>query len=107
MQENSNEKLKNTEFNDTLSKAGFSCKNHKFKFNQDPFFMKFFKLNSENDITNNKHVNFIQIKETFKIGGFKINKMFASFWFGAFLFAMQSYFLRQNLKLTDVNFISD
>lgn len=79
---------------------------YKFIFNQDPFFTKYFILNNAKEIQEN-HIKFTQIKQSFIIGGYKINKMIASFWFGAFLFAMQSYFLRQNLKLTDVKFISD
>jgi len=82
-------------------------KNRKFKFNQDPFFIKYFKIGKGINSEKEKHVNIYHIKHSFKLGGYSVNKIFASFWFGAFLFAMQSYFLRQNLKLTDVKFISD
>jgi hypothetical protein len=36
-----------------------------------------------------------------------MGKIFGSLGFGIFLFAMQSYFLRQNLGLTGKSFISD
>lgn len=92
---------------DNNFKSVNASNNHKFRFNQDPFFFKYFKIGNQIDSKTDKHVNISQIKHSFKIGGYTINKIFASFWFGAFLFAMQSYFLRQNLKLTDVKYISD
>jgi len=81
-------------------------KNKKFtiKFRKNP---SFFKLFSFHDITKDKSNNIPQIVQSLKIGGFRVGNFLTSIWFGAMLFAMQSYFLRQNLKLTDVKFISD
>jgi len=106
MQEKNNEGSKINEIH-LIKENYFINNNHKFKFNQEPLFMRYFKLNKGNELNNDNHIPLSQIKHSFKIGGYKMNKVLASFWFGAFLFAMQSYFLRQNLKLTDVKFISE
>ncbi len=42
-----------------------------------------------------------------KFGSYKIGAILGSISFGVFLFAMQSFFLRQNLGLTGKAFISD
>jgi hypothetical protein len=42
-----------------------------------------------------------------KFGSYKIGAILGSVSFGIFLFAMQSFFLRQNLGLTGKSFISD
>ncbi len=80
--------------------------NKKFICNKDPFFFKYFSIDEHNKLLNKNTFLKSKLNNLTKIG-YKVNKIFASLWFGIFLFAMQSYFLRQNLALTDLKFISD
>jgi hypothetical protein len=80
--------------------------NKKFICNKDPFFFKYFSLEEHNKLLNENKFFKTKLNNLTKIG-YKANKIFASLWFGLFLLAMQSYFLRQNLALTDLKFISD
>jgi hypothetical protein len=77
----------------------------KYNFRKNPDFINKLKISST---TNDKNKIMIEkLSKNIKIGSFQIGNSLASVWFGVFLFAMQSYFLRQNLKLTDRKFISD
>ena len=82
-----------------------------FKFRKYPSFIKLFKFSEKADSLEINNIN-SQIKVSniiykIKFGSFKLGNTLGSFSFGIFLFAMQSYFLRQNLGLTDKSFISD
>jgi len=87
-----------------------SEKQFKIRFRKYPSFFDIFKFNEANTNINSNSSNskiVSNLAKSFKIGGFKLGNFITSFWFGVILFGMQSYFLRQNLKLTDVKFISD
>lgn len=74
---------------------------NKIIFRKFPSIIYYFKGDA---ISNNEKDKLVQ---TIKKGGFKFGNMLATVWFGAFLFAMQSYFLRQNLKTMDSSIISN
>ena len=74
----------------------------KIKFRKNPFFIELLKFGDSNSEKEGQ-----KLSNSLKVGGFRMGNFVTSFWFGVFLFGMQSYFLRQNLKLTDVKFISD
>jgi len=88
--------------------------------NDNLFTSKYFLLNNrflpytkENDMRNqlnqsqsNNNIKIFQIVNRMKIGFFRLGNLMGSLWFGVFLFAMQSYLLRQNLGLTNNTFSS-
>lgn len=82
-----------------------------FKFRKNPeifTLLQFDKeISNQNNLNNPKEIKISNLIHKIKFGSFKTGNIFASFSFGVFLFAMQSYFLRQNLGLTDRSFISD
>jgi hypothetical protein len=77
---------------------------YNFKFRKEPNVIKYFRLSEAKETE--RHIRIVEIIKELKLGGFKIGNLFASFWFGITLFAMQSYFLRQNLQRS-TQFISD
>lgn len=77
----------------------------KFKFRKYPKFI--YLLDAKSQTNKSSDVNFKNLTKSVKIFGFKLGNVFASFWLGILLFGFQSYFLRQNLRLTDNKFISD
>ena len=69
---------------------------------------KFFNLNFRLSYKESKEeVNVNKLIHKLKFGSYKIGALLGSVSFGVFLFAMQSYFLRQNLGLTGKAFVSD
>ena len=79
-----------------------------FKFRKYPFFISFFKIKENANIEEATKIdNKIFLGRTFKKFGFKLGNIVSSFWFIAFLFYFQSYFLKQNLQKSDSKFISD
>ena len=80
---------------------------HKFKFRKYPNFFILFQYDDTMKEAKNENIKISSLINKFKYGSFKIGNIIASLTFGIFLFAMQSYFLRQNLALTDKSFVSD
>lgn len=76
---------------------------HKFKFRKTPTIIENFFIRT----SHNQNIKIDDLITNAKKSSFKIGNTLASLWFGAILFALQSYFLRQNLKLTNNKFISD
>ena len=94
--------------------------NESKKINDNLFTSKLFLLNNRflpytkdiemrsklNQSQSNKNIKIFEIVYRMKVGFFRLGNLMGSLWFGVFLFAMQSYLLRQNLGLTNNTFSS-
>lgn len=78
--------------------------NHVYKFRRYPkvFTSQLTQFNNEK-----RNLNIKDVLNSVKIAGFTFGNVLGSFWFGILLFGLQSYFLRQNLGLTNSKYISD